>query len=332
VGVRKACEIFSVSHATLYRKRRPKPPTSKLRKNHRALSPAEQNTVLSYLNSEAFVDQAPYQVYANLLDQGIHLCSVRTMYRILEKNSATRERRNQLSHPIYAKPELLAAAPNQVWSWDITKLKGPEKWTYYHLYVILDIYSRYVVGWMLAERESGSLARQLIAETLEKQNVQQDQLIIHSDRGAAMKSHTVAQLYAQLGITKSYSRPHVSNDNPFSESQFKTLKYRPDFPERFGSMQAALSHCRVFFTWYNDEHYHSGIRLITPSTLHYGLAEKLLIARTETLKQAFQKHPERFSKGQPKALEIPPAVWINPPIKTSNNEKGASEIIIPETP
>ncbi len=254
------------------------------------------------------------------------------MYRILEKNNATHERRNQLSHPVYAKPELLAVTSNQVWSWDITKLKGPEKWTYFYLYVILDIYSRYVVGWMLADRESGSLARQLIAETLEKQKVQQDQLIIHSDRGAAMKSHTVAQLYAELGVTKSHSRPHVSNDNPFSESQFKTLKYRPDFPERFGCIQDGLSHCRAFFQWYNEEHYHSGIGLITPSSLHYGQAEKTLIARTETLKQAFQKHPERFVKGQPKPRELPAAVWINQPKQPSTNEKGASEIITPEAP
>lgn len=254
------------------------------------------------------------------------------MYRILQRNDATRERRDQLSHPTYTKPELLAVAPNQVWSWDITKLKGPEKWTYFHLYVILDIYSRYVVGWMLAEKESGSLAKQLLRETLEKQRVAQDQLIIHSDRGAAMKSLSVAQLYAELGVTKSYSRPHVSNDNPFSESQFKTLKYRPEFPRQFGSLQDGLAHCRVFFQWYNEQHYHSGIGFLTPSSLHYGLAQKTLIARNETMRLAFEKNPHRFVKGKPKQFELPTAVWINPPKTPANHENGASEIDISETP
>lgn len=254
------------------------------------------------------------------------------MYRILQKNAATRERRDQLSHPTYTKPELLAVTPNQVWSWDITKLKGPEKWTYFHLYVILDIYSRYVVGWMLAEKESGSWARQLIRETLEKQNVQQDQLIIHSDRGAAMKSLTVAQLYAELGVTKSHSRPHVSNDNPYSESQFKTLKYRPEFPERFGSLQDGLAHCRAFFQWYNEEHYHSGIGFLTPSSLHYGMAQKTLAARNETKKLAYEKHPHRFVKGMPRQLELPTAVWINPPKQSSRSENGTPEIITSEAP
>lgn len=254
------------------------------------------------------------------------------MYRILQRNDATRERRDQLSHPTYTKPELLAVTPNQVWSWDITKLKGPEKWTYFHLYVILDIYSRYVVGWMLAEKESGSLAKQLLRETLEKQRVAQDQLIIHSDRGAAMKSLTVAQLYAELGVTKSYSRPHVSNDNPFSESQFKTLKYRPEFPRQFGSLQDGLAHCRVFFQWYNEQHYHSGIGFLTPSSLHYGLAQKTLIARNETMRLAFEKNPHRFVKGKPKQFELPTAVWINPPKPSAYHENGASEIVISETP
>jgi putative transposase len=243
------------------------------------------------------------------------------MYRILADNQAVRERRNQLSHPQYAKPELLASGPNEVWSWDITKLKGPEKWTYYYLYVILDIYSRCVVGWMLAHRESADLAKKLIEETIEKQQVPAEQLILHSDRGPSMASHSVAQLLASLGVTKSHSRPHVSNDNPFSESQFKTMKYRPEFPQRFGSYQDALSHCRRFFTWYNQDHYHSGIGLLTPSCLHQGRAPEVLEKREATLKIAFEKTPERFVQGLPKALQAPQAVWINPPKTTRQEHK-----------
>ena len=332
MGVRKACETLSVSRATLYRRRRPNPAPSKPRQNHRALSQAEEAAVLALLNSEAYVDQSPYQVYAHPLDQGKHLCSLRTMYRILQKDTATRERRNQLSHPTYTKPELLAVTPNQVWSWDITKLKGPEKWTYYYLYVIMDIYSRYIVGWMLAERESGSLARQLISETIAKENIQPDQLIIHSDRGAAMRSLTVAQLYAALGVTKSYSRPHVSNDNPFYESLFKTVKYRPEFPERFGSLQDGLSHCRAFFRWYNHEHYHSGIGFLTPSILHQGRVAATIRARNRTLELAFQRNPHRFVKGKPQAKGLPTAVWINQPSSSAIDQKGAPDAWAPEAP
>ncbi len=254
------------------------------------------------------------------------------MYRILQKDTATRERRNQLSHPTYTKPELLAVTPNQVWSWDITKLKGPEKWTYYYLYVIMDIYSRYIVGWMLAERESGSLARQLISETIAKENIQPDQLIIHSDRGAAMRSLTVAQLYAALGVTKSYSRPHVSNDNPFYESLFKTVKYRPEFPERFGSLQDGLSHCRAFFRWYNHEHYHSGIGFLTPSILHQGRVAATIRARNRTLELAFQRNTHRFVKGKPQAKGLPTAVWINQPSSSAIDQKGAPDAWAPEAP
>ncbi len=210
------------------------------------------------------MDKAPREVYATLLDEGEYVCSVRTMYRILNENQAVQERRNQRRHPNYKKPELLATGANQVWSWDITKLLGPQKWTYYHLYVILDIYSRYVTGWMLAHRESSDLASRLIRETVDNQGVCEDQLIIHGDRGPSMASHNVARLLASLGVTKSHSRPHVSNDNPFSESQFKTMKYRPEFPDRFGGYEDAISFCRSFFKWYNDEHYHTGIAHLTP--------------------------------------------------------------------
>lgn len=285
------------------------------------------------LYSERFVDKSPYQVYATLLDEGRYLCSVRTMYRILAEDRATRERRQQLRHPNHRKPELLATAPNQVWSWDITKLLGPQKWTYYYLYVILDIYSRYVVGWMLAHREDQTLAARLIRETVDKHNVREDELILHSDRGPSMSSQHVAQLLATLGVTKSHSRPHVSNDNPFSESQFKTMKYRPEFPDRFQSHDEALQFCRNFFPWYNDEHYHSGIGLLTPASLHFGQAEKILADRHRVLCSAFDEHPERFIKGRPESRQIPSAVWINPPEKPNQAIKhGLPETDVSKSP
>jgi putative transposase len=279
--------------------------------------------VLDQLNSERFADQSPLQVYSKLLDEGDYLCSVRTMYRILADNQSSRERRNQLKHPNYQKPELLATGPNEVWSWDITKLKGPETWTYYYLYVILDIYSRCVVGWMLAHRESADLAKQLIETTIEKQKVQPEQLILHSDRGPSMTSHSVAQLLGSLGVTKSHSRPHVSNDNPFSESQFKTMKYRPEFPKRFGCYEDALRFCRQFFDWYNNEHYHSGIGLLTPASLHYGQGEEIIATRKQTLQHAWQNNPERFVGGMPKPASLPKAVWINAPKRDSEMKNEA---------
>jgi putative transposase len=265
------------------------------------------------MHSERFMDQAPREIYATLLDEGRYLCSVRTMYRILEQESEVRERRNQLRHPVYEKPELLATAPNQVWSWDITKLLGPVKWTYYHLYVILDIFSRYVVGWMLARQESAALAQRLIEATCHKQAIAASQLTIHADRGSSMTSKPVAFLLADLGSTKTHSRPHTSNDNPFSESQFKTLKYRPDFPQRFSSIEEARSFCQSFFAWYNREHYHTGIGLLTPHVVHYGLAEKVMEARRNVLSEAYRLHPERFINGPPQINPLPKGVWINPP-------------------
>ncbi len=292
----------------------------------------QRKAVLAQLNSERFADQSPQQVYSKLLDEGDYLCSVRTMYRILVENQSTRERRNQLRHPTYKKPELLATGPNEVWSWDITKLKGPEKWTYYYLYVILDIYSRCVVGWMLAHRESADLAKQLIETTIEKQNVPGDQLILHSDRGPSMTSHSVAQLLCSLGVTKSHNRPHVSNDNPFSESQFKTMKYRPEFPKRFGCYEDALGFCRNFFGWYNDEHYHSGIGLLTPASLHYGQSEKVIESRKQTLREAWEKNPERFVHGIPTPASVPKAVWINAPKRDKDLKNEAPEANCPGTP
>jgi len=277
-----------------------------------------------FYTRSAFVDQAPQVIYATLLDEGRYICSARTMYRILAQQNEVRERRHQRRHPHYTKPELIATGHNQVWSWDITKLKGPVKWTYFYLYVILDIFSRLVVGWMLAHRESAELAKCLIRESCEKQGIQPGQLILHADRGSSMKSKPVAFLLADLGVTKTHSRPHVSNDNPFSEAQFKTLKYRPQFPQRFGCLQDARTHCRTFFHWYNTQHLHSGIAMMTPQNVHYGQADIILKHRTETLEMARMKNPIRF-KGKPLALdEVPEAVWINKP-----SEQGKT---VPEQP
>jgi putative transposase len=269
--------------------------------------------VLEVLHAPRFVDQAPAQVYAQLLDEQRFLCSERTMYRILAAHQEVRERRAQLRHPPYAAPELLATAPNQLWSWDITKLLGPAKWTYFYLYVILDVFSRYVVGWMVACEESATLARKLIAHTCQRQGISPGSLTLHADRGSSMTSKSVALLLSDLGVTKTHSRPHVSNDNPFSEAQFKTLKYRPDFPKRFGSLVDARGHCHVFFPWYNTAHRHSGIGLLTPHEVHYGLADQRVASRAAVLAAAHAAHPERFVAGLPHPPARPTAVWINKP-------------------
>jgi putative transposase len=283
----------------------------------RALLPEERATVLGVLHEERFVDQSPAQVVSRLLDEGEYLCSERTMYRILSENKEVRERRDQLRHPCYEKPELLATGPNELWSWDITKLKGPVKWTYYYLYVIMDVYSRYVVGWMVAPRESATLARRLIEATCRRQGIRRDELTIHADRGSSMKSKVVAMLLSDLGVTKSHSRPHVSNDNPYSEAQFKTLKYRPEFPKRFGSIEDARLFCVDFFRWYNTEHYHSGVGLMTPFDVHFGHAEEKRRRRATVLARAYAAHPERFVRGLPQPAELPKEVWINKPTKSA---------------
>jgi len=317
VGIKNACESLDIPRSGFYRaqdrkkanfvelRKRPSPP--------RTLSTDERQEVLDILHTDRFVDKAPQEVYATLLDEGVYHCSIRTMYRILDANQEVKERRNQLSHPVYQKPELLATAPNQVWSWDITKLLGPAKWNYFYLYVIMDIFSRYVVGWMVAPAESAALAEKLIKETYEKQNVERGQLTIHADRGSSMKSKQVAFLMADLGITKTHSRPYTSDDNPYSEAQFKTLKYRPDFPDRFGCIEDSRSFCQDFFPWYNKEHRHTGIGLLTPETVHYGLAQAVQSARREILRNAYELHPERFVKRIPVPPSVPEAVWINKP-------------------
>jgi putative transposase len=309
-----ACKAFGVSKATFYRHRAPQAPEDEKTLRHpRRLTEEEDQSVLSTLNSERYMDESIPEVYAELLDQGTYLCSQRTMYRVLEANQAVRERRDQRRHPEYTKPELLATAPNQVWSWDITKLKGPRKWSYFYLYVIMDIYSRCVVGWMVAGREWASLAERLIMETCEKQGIAKDQLTIHADRGTSMRSKLVAQLMADLGITKTHSRPHTSNDNPYSEAQFKTLKYHHTFPKSFGCIEDAQAYLRGFFQWYNLGHKHSGIGYVTPQSLHSGEAHGIREKRRDVLALAFEKHPERFVKGLPQPPTIPAAAWINKP-------------------
>lgn len=322
VGISASCQALGVPRSSFYRARVPhKQPSPEPRpRPGRALSDQERTHVRETLNSERFQDQSPRQVWATLLDEGHYLCSWRTMYRVLNEHEQVRERRNQLRHPAYEKPELLATAPNELWSWDITKLKGPVTWTYFYLYVILDVFSRYVVGWMVAEQESSTLARELIEQTCQRQDIDQNQLVLHADRGPSMTSKSVAQLLADLGVTKTHSRPHVSNDNPYSEAQFKTMKYRPDFPERFGSLADARVWGGSFFPWYNEAHYHSGIGLLTPAQVHYGQADEVQRQRQKVLKVAYGRHPERFVRGLPSVPELPGAVWINAPKQEPEKE------------
>ena len=327
VGIESACDVLGVARASFYRQRpllgpalsiplsvpavRPTPA--------RALSSDERESVRAVLNSERFQDCAPATIHAALLDEGQYLCSARTMYRVLEEDGATRERRDQLTHPAYHKPELLATAPNQLWSWDITKLRGPAKWTYFYLYVILDVFSRYVVGWMVAPREGAEFAKKLIEETCEKQKIQPHQLGLHADRGSAMRSKPVALLLADLSVTKTHSRPYTSNDNPYSESQFRTMKYRPEFPDRFGCIQDSRAFCQTFFPWYNDQHRHSGIGMMTPAMVHYGLAAAVRENRQRALDVAYADHPERFVRRPPTPPNLPKEVWINKPPTSDGN-------------
>lgn len=315
VGTRPACRALGAAPATIYRRRRPPGPRPRKPrpKPARALSDAEREAVLARLNSERFCDASPAAVWATLLDEGTYLCSERTMYRLLEASGSSRERRDQLTHPAYAKPELLAKRPNELWSWDISKLKGPAKWRCYHLYVILDVFSRYVVGWTVQERESAALAEALIAQSCEQQGISRGRLTLHADRGTSMRSKPVAFLLADLGVTKTHSRPYTSTDNPYSEAQFRTLKYRPAFPARFDSIGQAREFCRFFFRWYNHEHRHSGIGLMTPSTVHHGRAKKAHAARQAVLSAAYATYPERFVHRMPTPPTLPTAAWINKP-------------------
>lgn len=323
VGVRAACRATGRSQAGHYRRHRQSPPPPAKprpprRPQPRALSADERATVRSLLNSGDFADMAPAAVYHQLLDEGAYVASVSTMYRILRAHGEVKERRRQAVHPAHVKPELLATRANEIWSWDITRLRGPGKRVFYHLYSIIDIYSRYTVGWMVAARESEDLAERLIADTLAAQRISPDQLTIHADRGSSMASRTVAQLLSDLGVTKSHSRPRVSNDNPYSEAQFKTLKYRPDFPDRFGSIEEARRHCKAFFRWYNHAHYHSGIAWHHPADVHHARVEQVHAARADVLTAAYQRNPERFVRRPPQPPTIPATVWINQPSPDDN--------------
>ena len=317
-----ACAALDISRATVQRRRarlaKPPSPPALRQKPARALSAEQQQVVLDLLHAPHFADQAPAEIYASLLDRGLYHCSIRTMYRILYRHDEVRERRKQLRHPAYTKPELLAEKPNQVWSWDITKLKGPAKWQYFYLYVIIDIFSRRVVGWRVADAESAALFQPLFDDAVARQNVLPGQLTLHADRGGPMKAKATAFLLADLGVTKSFNRPHTPNDNPFSESQFKTLKYRPEFPARFGCIEDARAFCRTFFNWYNQDHHHLGLGLMTPDQVHDGQADAIYAARQDTLRRAFRENPSRFVKGYPMPPAKPTAVWINPPKPKSN--------------
>jgi putative transposase len=316
IGTRPACRALGASVATVYRRRRPPQPTPPRPRPTpaRALSEPERERVLEVLHSERFVDCSPAQVWATLLDEDTYLCSQRTMYRLLAaKHGGVRERRDQLTHPAYTKPELLAERPNELWSWDISKLLGPAKWTYYYLYVILDVFSRYVVGWTVQYRETGPVAEALIAQAIEQQQITREQLTVHADRGGPMRSKPVAFLLADLGVTKTHSRPYTSTDNPYSEAHFKTLKYRPEFPDRFDSIEQAREFCRGFFGWYNHEHRHSGIGLMTPAAVHHGQATDVHRARSRVLDAAYERHPERFVRRPPAPPALQTAAWINKP-------------------
>jgi putative transposase len=319
IGTRPACRALGACPATVYRRRRPpaEPRPSRPRPTpERALTPPERAQVLDTLHSARFVDVSPEETYATLLDEGTYLCSTRTMYRILAgHHGSVRDRRNQLTHPPYNAPELLAERPNELWSWDVSKLKGPAKWTYYYLYVILDAFSRYIVGWTVQYRENGQIARDLIEQAADQQQITPKVLTLHADRGAPQRAKPVAFLLADLGITKTHSRPYTSSDNPYSESNFKTLKYRPEFPARFDTIEHARTHCRAFVGWYNHAHRHSGIGLMTPAAVHHGTAPALHAARSRVLDAAYQQHPERFVRKPPTPPELPTAAWINNPQK-----------------
>jgi len=329
IGVTAACQAVGRPRSSHYTRMGdasscgpPTPPRSrKGQRQPRALSADERGAVLEVLHSERFADMAPAAVYATLLDEGTYLCSTSTMHRILREQGESGERRRQATHPAKVKPELVATEPNQVWSWDITKLLGPRKWTYYYLYTIIDIYSRYVPGWLLAPREDARLAEQLIGDTCFAQNIERGQLSLHADRGSSMASRTVALLLADLGVTKSHSRPHTSNDNPFSEAQFKTMKYRPDFPDRFDSIAHARSHTRVFMDWYNFAHRHSGIAMLSPADVHHGRAQQITDARGLVLDHAYAAHPERFVRHAPVPPQLSPSSWINRPVNDAERPR-----------
>jgi len=320
VPVARACDALGLSRATLYRRTStapvPAPPPSE-RRVARKLADDERQAIVDVLHSAEFADQPPREVYGALLSRGVYLASIRTMYRILRALGESQERRAQRTHPRPVKPVLEATAPNQVWTWDITKLAGPERGVFYCLYVIIDLFSRYVVGWLLAEKENAELAKRLFAETLARHGIEPGQLVVHADRGGPMRSQNLAQLLAQLGVTRSFSRPRVSNDNAFSEAGFKTFKYQPDFPDHFESLLHGRAYCQTFFGWHNDDHHHEGLALFTPADVFHGRVPEVAATRQAALDAAFAAHPERFPNGAPRVALPPTKVSINP-LQVSN--------------
>lgn len=317
-GVKEGCALLGLPRATVYWLRRPK--TEPVKAYPRAdpansLSPEERRHFLGLAHSELFIDKTPYEIYYSLLDQGEYLCSPSTMYRILRESGEVRERREQRRLPTYQRPELLATAPCQLWSWDITWLRGPSRGTWYYLYVLLDVFSRLVVGWLLANRESEEFSKMLLEDSYIKHDIKPGQITAHSDRGPSMTAQGVTEFMGKLGIEQSLSRPYTSDDNPYSEAQFKTLKYRPLFPDRFGCHEDTLGHLRGFFPWYNDEHYHSGLCWLTPADVHYGRGQEILAVRHQTLMAAYHRHPKRFLNGPPRLKKLPEKVWINKPFE-----------------
>jgi putative transposase len=315
VGVAAAARAVGAARATIYRRRRPPPrrPATTRPAPVNRLAPEEREAGLALLHAPEFLDLSPWTLYAHLLDQGRYVCSVSTFYRLLGEHGEVRERRDQLRHERHAVPRLHATGPNQVWSWDITKLRGPRSGEVFHLYVVIDLFSRYVVAWMVAREESARLAVTLFEEAASRHDVVPGTLTVHADRGSAMRSRPLNEKLVELGLGRSFSRPRVSNDNPFSEAQFKTLKYRPEFPDRFGSLEDARAHLTTFFAWYNGEHRHSGIGFLTPADVHGGRADAVIRRRQEVLAQAVATYPERFSRRAPRTLPAPQEVWINQP-------------------
>lgn len=330
VPIFRACHALNVSRATVYRNTRPSsPPSPRSRAaSPRRLSDEERGAVMDVLHSPEFVDQPPHEVYATLLSGGVYLASVRTMYRLLAERGETQERRNQRRALVHPKPSLTATAPNQVWTWDITKLATTAVGVFLHAYVIIDLFSRYVVGWMVAAKECKHLAAQLFAETIARHGVEPG-LKVHADRGSAMKSDTLAQLLATLGVERSFSRPRVSDDNAFSEAQFKTLKYQPDYPGRFLGEVHARGWLASFFGWHNDEHHHSGLALFTPADVFFARVDQIRAVRQAALDEAYQAHPERFPHGPPRVALPPSEVSINP--VTSSAIVLEHEVSAPET-
>jgi putative transposase len=322
IGTRPACRALGASPASVYRRRRPPTPPTPRRPRpapERALSAPERAEVLATLASERFADVSPEECWATLLDEGMYLCSVRTMYRILAAQTGdgrVRDRRDQLTHPAYGAPELLAEAPNEVWSWDVSKLKGPVRGGWFYLYVVLDVFSRYIVGWTVQAHENAQLAAALIEQATSQQQITPQVLTLHADRGAPMRSKLLAELLEDLGVNKTHSRPYTSSDNPYSEAGFKTLKYRPAFPARFDGIEHAREHCRAFVDWYQHRHRHSGIGLMTPHAVHHGHAPRLHAARAEVLNAAYARNPERFVRQSPVPPKLPAAAWINKPADT----------------